>query len=133
MSRMLLALLALYALLLVPAARADSAACASLQTCTDSEVPTLLATCATANPTCSVTSTDKFALSAGTLATRTEKARHCDTKTFKTRGACNACYLSARALLSNRYDYQLFHGLLGQASALLEIARKARCNSITKK
>lgn len=110
-------------------------ACIAMSDCIDNGVPTEAQSCQTANPDCTVTAKyglDSYAVTAGELADRATRLKGCGTKTFKTRGACNACFSTAEVPLELRTDGSLFHGILARAIGIMESARKAKCSKISK-
>jgi hypothetical protein len=117
------------------AARAEyPAACYDLQTCVDQGVSGTLAACLAANSACDLTSfkanqsTDRFAASSNEIADRAILNRKCAAKTRKF--ACNLCYQRAKEILKFRFDGAIFHGLLGNATQLIEKKRKEVCSTL---
>lgn len=124
-------------LVLAPSAFADyPTGCSALQDCVDTGAPTLLSTCQSSNPTCDLTqfngnqTLERFAATSGEIADRALELKNCASKT--TKGACNACYQSAKAPLRNRFFGKIFHGLLANAIQLIEEQRKAVCLALPK-
>ena len=108
-----------------------STTCESIQSCVDTNVPAVVETCKSAELSCTEESGYLYA-TATELADRAWSSRACSSRevTSKRRGACNACYHSAKALFSVRFKFDVFQGLLGHAVQILEDRRKEACLSL---
>ncbi len=109
-------------------------ACLALQDCVDTDAKAAVAACVTANPTCEISSlasgatSDRFNVTSKEVADRAEALKNCTNK--KKKGPCNACYAHAKAKIKNKFFGKLFHGLLANATQLLEVRRKALCPTL---
>ena len=101
-----------------------------VQSCIDSGVSSLKTSCVATYPDYSITNQDVFALTATEVAERATKDTNCSSKTSKI--ACNLCYQKAKQPLKIRFDGKIFHGLLKQATKIIEEQRKTTCATLKK-
>ena len=105
--------------------------CPTTQACVSQQVPQVLQSCFAADPSCTLKSSDRFALTAEDLANRAIDARNCtDSKFLTSKKKCNVCYQRAKKPLSVRAAGFLFRGLVAQAVKVVEAKRVEACSGL---
>ena len=103
-------------------------ACVSFQDCVDTSVPAAVNTCATENPSCTISSQGTYALTPGILAQRAIAEKNCASR--KTKFSCRACYESAKIPLAARFDVHLFDYLVATAVKDITALETTNCNAL---
>ena len=105
-------------------------ACAPVQDCVSNGQAALVESCCAATPACVSDNHNRDSVTPELLAQRAIAARGCSTKQFTLRGPCNACFRGAGAMLSERYNFALFQGLLGYARGIVLKTQHDTCDAL---